>query len=82
MKNISPVGGVQRRLKKLMRTLGIPRLLGILIASILVFQFWVLPALTQQPVVITMMMQGQDLANWKPFLNEFQDKNRDIRSTL
>ena len=82
MKNISPVGGVQRRLRKLIRALGLPRLLGILIASILVFQFWVLPALTQQPVVITMMMQGQDMANWKPFLQEFQDKNSDIRLNL
>lgn len=82
MKNIQHLGGRQRRLRKLLRRLGIPRLSGIVVALILVFQFVVLPALSQQPVVVTMMMQGQDLANWKPFLNEFQDKNRDIRLNI
>ncbi|MBD0345413.1 MAG: ABC transporter substrate-binding protein [Coleofasciculus sp. Co-bin14] len=82
MRNIPQLGGVQRRLRTLVRRLGIPRLLGILIAFILVFQFWILPALTQQPVVITMMTQGQDLANWRPFLKEFEQKNPDIRLNL
>jgi multiple sugar transport system substrate-binding protein len=82
MKNISHLGGLQRRLRKLMRRLGLPRLVGILVALILVFQFWVLPALTQQPVVITMLMQAQDLANWRPFLKEFEAQNKDIRLNL
>ncbi|MBD0361772.1 MAG: extracellular solute-binding protein, partial [Coleofasciculus sp. C3-bin4] len=82
MKNIQQWGGRQRRLRKLLRRLGIPRLSGIVVALILLFQFVVLPALSQQPVVVTMMMQGQDLANWKPFLDEFQDKNRDIRLNI
>jgi hypothetical protein len=51
MKNIQQLGGRQRRLRKLLRRLGIPRLLGIVVALILVFQFVVLPALSQQPVV-------------------------------
>ncbi len=53
--------------------------MGILAALILLFQFVVLPALSQQPVVITMLMQGQDRANWAPFFEEFNQKNRDIR---
>jgi multiple sugar transport system substrate-binding protein len=79
MRNIRQLGGVRTRLKILLRKLGIPRVLGILVAVIVVFQFWILPALTQQPVVITTLMQPQDYANWKPFIQEFQEKNRDIR---
>lgn len=44
--------------------------------------FFVLPALTQQPVALTMLMQGQDIANWKPFVREFEQKNPDIRINL
>lgn len=79
MKNIQPLGGLQRRLKKLVKWLGFPRLLGIIAASLLVFQFWILPALSQRPVVLTMLMQPQDAANWKPFFQEFHEQNPDIR---
>jgi multiple sugar transport system substrate-binding protein len=79
---INPLYSLQRRLKRLIKKLGIPNFLGILVTLILIFQFWVLPALTQQPVVITMLMQGQDLANWRPFLKEFQDQNQDIRLNI
>jgi multiple sugar transport system substrate-binding protein len=82
MKSIQQTGRLRKRLKKLVKKLGIPRLLGILAAWILIFQFWVLPALAQQPVVITLMAQGQVLANWKPFFEEFQSKNPDIRLQL
>lgn len=78
--SITQTWGVQpRRLKKLVRQLGIPRLVGIISVLILVFQFEILPALTQQPVVITMLMQGQDRANWTPFFQEFNQKNPDIK---
>src|SRR4028118_2335533 len=82
MNNILQLDVFAIRLKRLVRKLAILRLLGILVALFLVFQFRVLPALTQPPVVITMMTQGQDLANWKPFLQEFEDKNPDIRLNL
>lgn len=82
MRTIQQIGALQRRLKKLVRRLGIRRLLGFLVAFILAFQFLVLPALTQQPVVVSMLMQAQDLANWRPFLKEFQDKNPDIQLNL
>jgi multiple sugar transport system substrate-binding protein len=79
MKDIKARGVRSRRVQRLIKKLGVPRLLGILVAWILIFQVWILPALTQQPVVITMMSQGQDLANWTPFIQEFQQKNPDIR---
>lgn len=79
MRTIQQFGGLQKRLKRLLRRVGLPRLLGIFFTVILGFQFIVLPALSQQPVTITMLLQPQDSANWKPLLQEFQDKNRDIR---
>src|SRR4028119_2221065 len=79
MKKIQFLGVLQKRLKRLVRKIGIPRLVGILAAFILVFQFWILPASTQQPVVITLLMQGQDRASWAPFFEEFNQKNPDIR---
>lgn len=69
----------QRNLKKIVRKLGISWFMGILTTLILVFQFWGLPALTQKPVVVTLLMQGQDRANWAPFFKEFNQKNPDIR---
>src|SRR5574339_601833 len=82
MNTIQPLSRLQRQIKRLIRKLGIPRILGILVAWILIFQVWVLPALTQHRVVLTMMTQGQDLANWRPFLEEFEQKNPDIKLNL
>ena len=82
MRKIQTLGVLQKRLKKIIRQLGIPRLVGIVTVLILVFQFWILPALTQQPVVITMLMQGQDRVNWTPFFKEFNQKNPDIRLNI
>ncbi|MDB9511726.1 ABC transporter substrate-binding protein [Kamptonema animale CS-326] len=44
--------------------------------------FFIQPALTQEPTVLTMLMQGQDLLNWRPFVEEFEQKNPDIRINL
>jgi multiple sugar transport system substrate-binding protein len=55
-------------------------LFAITLAAVLLL--FILPALTQQPVVLTMLMQGQDIANWKPFVREFEQKNPDIRINL
>src|SRR5919199_1983597 len=79
MSNIKPFHSLQKPLKKIIKKIGIFRLTGILMVLILLFQVWVLPALTQQAVTITVMAQGQVLANWKPFFQDFQDKNPDIR---
>ena len=79
MKKNNPLRGLQIYLKRLVNQVGIFPLSGILIVWILLIQFWAIPALTQSPVIITMMSQGQDLANWKPFFEEFQAKNPDIK---
>jgi multiple sugar transport system substrate-binding protein len=55
-------------------------LFAVTLAAVL-FLF-ILPALTKQPVVLTMLMQGQDIVNWKPFVKEFEQKNPDIRINL
>ncbi|MEG4146717.1 ABC transporter substrate-binding protein [Microcoleus sp. Pol12B5] len=60
-----------------------PRLLALFAATLTaVLLLFILPALTQQPVVLTMLMQGQDLVNWKPFVKEFEQKNPKIRINL
>ncbi|MEG4204922.1 ABC transporter substrate-binding protein [Microcoleus sp. Pol7_A1] len=60
-----------------------PRLLALFAVTLTaVLLLFILPALTQQPVVLTMLMQGQDLVNWKPFVKEFEQKNPDIRINL
>lgn len=73
------LGELQRRLKRLRKH---RVLLGILVVCLLIFPVWILPAFTQQPVVITMLMQGQDRANWLPFLEEFDQNTPDIRLNL
>ncbi len=55
-------------------------LFAVTLATVLLL--FILPALTQQPVVLTMLMQGQDIANWKPFVKEFEQKNSNIRIDL
>ncbi|MEG4030638.1 MULTISPECIES: ABC transporter substrate-binding protein [unclassified Microcoleus] len=60
-----------------------PRLLALFAVTLAtVLLLFILPALTQQPVVLTMLMQGQDLVNWKPFVKEFEQKNPKIRINL
>ncbi|MGB7890324.1 MAG: ABC transporter substrate-binding protein [Microcoleus sp.] len=69
----SPQQGSQKR----------PRLLALFAATLTaVLLLFILPALTQQPVVLTMLMQGQDIVNWRPFVKEFEQKNPDIRINL
>ncbi|MEG4497238.1 ABC transporter substrate-binding protein [Microcoleus sp. F10-C6] len=59
------------------------RLLALFAATLTaVLLLFVLPALTQQPVVLTMLMQGQDIVNWRPFVKEFEQKNPAIRINL
>ncbi|HSF72810.1 MAG TPA: ABC transporter substrate-binding protein [Microcoleus sp.] len=60
-----------------------PRLLALFAVTLAtVLLLFILPALTQQRVVLTMLMQGQDLVNWKPFVKDFEQKNPDIRINL
>ncbi len=82
MKTLQQLGRLRRHLRKLERIVAISCLVGISIASILVFQFWGLPARSQPPVILTILMQGQAIFNWQPFLREFQDKNPGIQINL
>ena len=60
-----------------------PRLLALFAVTLAaVLLLFILPALTQQPVVLTMLMQGQDIVNWRPFVKEFEQKNPKIRINL
>ena len=60
-----------------------PRLLALFAVTLAtVLLLFILPALTQQPVVLTMLMQSQDLVNWRPFVKEFEQKNSGIRINL
>ena len=60
-----------------------PRLLALFAVTLAtVLLLFILPALTQQPVVLTMLMQSQDIVNWKPFVKEFEQKNPGIRINL
>jgi multiple sugar transport system substrate-binding protein len=59
-----------------------PRLLALFAVTLAtVLLLFILPALTQQPVVLTMLMQSQDIVNWKPFVKEFEQKNPAFAST-
>lgn len=55
-------------------------LLGILVAFILIFQFWTLPAQTQEPVTVSVLMNAGEVAYWKDLIiKDFEKENPDIR---
>jgi multiple sugar transport system substrate-binding protein len=52
----------------------------LLIASLAgVILFFGLPALTQQPVTLTILTPAIDAAQWKPLIDDFEAQNRGIR---
>lgn len=60
--------------------LAIPRLLGLLFASLLTITLlFGVPALTQQRVTITVLLQALEAVQWKSLIQEFEAKNPDIR---
>lgn len=80
MINIKQLEGLQQPLRILGRRLGIPHLLGIFIVLILVSQFWTLPALTQEPVTVTVLMNAGEVQRWKDLIvKDFEKENPDIR---
>jgi multiple sugar transport system substrate-binding protein len=67
-------------MKKLVRSVGLPWLLGILIACVLVSQFWVRPALTQQPVTLNLLINAGEVPYWKDLMiKDFEQQNPNIR---
>ena len=41
--------------------------------------FFILPALTQQPVTVTILLNAIEVSQWAPLVKEFEAKNPDIR---
>lgn len=67
-------------MKRLVRSVGFPWLLGILIVFIFIFQFWTPPALTQEPVTITLLMNAGEVPIWnKLIVKDFERLNPGIR---
>ncbi|PSO65604.1 MAG: ABC transporter substrate-binding protein [Cyanobacteria bacterium QH_2_48_84] len=56
----------------------IPRTLVALIASIAAALFFILPALTQQPVTIKVLIQALEAEQLQPIVEEFEKQNPDI----
>ncbi|MFP4102458.1 ABC transporter substrate-binding protein [Coleofasciculus sp.] len=56
----------------------IPRFLILLIATIATIQFLILPALTQQPVKVQVLMSALEASQWQPFVEDFEEENPDI----
>lgn len=75
MKKSQPLSRRRRFLQKL----GSPRILGLLIAFLLGILF-ILPALTQQPVTLNLLMTAPDAQPWKQgIVKDFETKNPGIR---
>lgn len=75
MKKSQPLSRRRRFLQKL----GLPRILGLLIAFLLGILF-ILPALTQQPVTLNLLMTAPDAQPWKQgIVKDFETKNPGIR---
>ncbi|NEQ17091.1 MAG: extracellular solute-binding protein, partial [Moorea sp. SIO3E2] len=54
-----------------------------LVASVLLSQFWALPALTQPPVQLTLLMGAGEFAYWQELLvKNFELENPDIQIEL
>jgi multiple sugar transport system substrate-binding protein len=67
-------------MKKLVRSVGLPCLLGILVACILISQFWVRPALAQEPVTLNFLINAGEVPYWKDLMiKDFEKQNPDIR---
>src|SRR5919202_5612480 len=81
MRNMQHLGAI---LKRLAIAIGLVRLLGIIIACILVFYFWVIPlALAQQPVTLTLLMLAPEVQAWNEVLiKNFEKENPGIRIQL
>ncbi|PSP08071.1 MAG: ABC transporter substrate-binding protein, partial [Cyanobacteria bacterium SW_9_47_5] len=64
--------------KQLQSIKKIPRTLVALIASIAAALFFILPALTQQPVTIKVLIQALEAEQLQPIVEEFEKQNPDI----
>jgi multiple sugar transport system substrate-binding protein len=72
------IGQGLQRLQKSLQKSKFFRFFSLVIASLLVLQFLILPAFTQQPVEIQVFIQALEAAQWQPFADEFNEQNPDI----
>lgn len=80
IRGIRDADGNLQALAKLRRRLGLYPILRLLIASLLgITLLFILPALTQQPVTVTVLVNALEVAQWTPLVKEFEAKNPDIR---
>lgn len=77
MKHISHIGVL---LKKRLISIRRRATLGILVTCLLIFSFWMLPAITEQPVTLTIMMIAPEVQPWNDLLiKNFEKENPGIR---
>lgn len=66
-------------MKRSVRSVGFPWLLGILLVFIFIFQFGTQPALTQEPVTLTLLMNAGEVPTWnKLIVKDFEKLNPGI----
>jgi multiple sugar transport system substrate-binding protein len=56
----------------------VPRFFILLIATIATIQFLIIPALTQQPVKVQVLMSAIEASQWQPFVDKFEEENPTI----
>lgn len=69
------------RLQRLLRRLGLTQIFGLLIAF-LVGTLVILPALTQGPVTLNVLMHVPEATQWSSLIKDFEAKNPEIRINL
>ena len=57
-----------------------PPILGMLVALLL--GVWIVPALTQQPITLTLLMVAPEVQEWQPLIKNFEAANPGIRLQL
>lgn len=70
---------LKQTIGKLLRVKRWLRFLSLFLVVLLVFHSWILPAFTQQPVKLTLLMHAPEVPEWKPFVEQFQQKHPNIR---
>lgn len=67
-------------MKRLVKSVKFPCILGILVVFIFIFQFFSPPALTQEPVTLTLLMNAGEVPIWnKLIVKDFEKLNPGIR---
>ncbi|MDB9311487.1 ABC transporter substrate-binding protein [Spirulina sp. CS-785/01] len=56
----------------------IPRFLALILSTLAILHFIILPAFTQQPVTVRVLMQALEANQWQPLEEKFEEENPDI----